>query len=134
MRITIAIVIAFIIAAATVGIAQDKGPTAAAAAATAGTTGKVSTGPVSTGGTLSPSPDQSRDLKLAQDEAKLAQIDFQSKINALGAAAQKVIADNHWPAATPFCMDTLAFAPCPSAVTAPSAAAPAAPKVKAGVK
>lgn len=104
----LAIVVAFILAAAIAGVGQDTPPAAAPSADTKPPVGAAS-------------PAQRKLLTGDLAIAKLAQIEFQNSIAQLQADADAVKRENGWPAATPFCMDTLAFTACPVATVAPVA-------------
>ena len=114
------IVIAFIIAAAAIGFGQATSPIAPAVEPAKPPVGAAT-------------PAQTKMLAGDQAIARLAQINFQNAIAQMQADADDVKKVNGWPAGTPFCMDTLAFAPCPSVgpvTPATTETKPAAPAVK----
>lgn len=133
----IALVIAFIIAAAAIGFGQNKtvDPTPTNTLDTRVLPTEPVAKPLPPVGVATPA--QTKMLAGDQAIARLAQINFQNAIAQMQADADDVKKVNGWPAGTPFCMDTLAFAPCPSvgpvtpATAAPKPAAPAAPAAPA---
>ena len=120
------IVIAFIIAASVIGFGQAT-PSAVPVAPAAPSV-EPAKPPVGAA-----TPAQTKMLAGDQAIARLAQINFQNAIAQMQADADDVKKVNGWPAGTPFCMDTLQFAPCSSVgpvTPATTGTKPAAPAVK----
>lgn len=82
-----------------------------------------------------PTEVQSLRLKVAYDDARLAQRDaqdaqtkFQQSLQALSDAADKIKQENNWPSTVQFNMDSLSFAEAPKPT--PSPTIPATPEKK----